>query len=445
MNVSGALCVALFALGSAVAALHVRAQELADEAGNATMLEARRLLDARRPKEAFERLAPLEAELAGRADYDYLYGIAALDSGARRDAVFALERVVAAEPEFLGARMELGRALYELGELDLARAQFAWLAAQNPPPATGGAIERYLAAIDGDAGGTRSRFSGLLQFGAGHDSNANASTADDAFLGFTLNPANVETSSGFGELLAGVGHTLAIGRDRGLVSSLQASHRTYPDASFVDQSVASAGISYLHRLGSWRGSFGVNGTYGWLDGDDHDVTANVDLGLARRLATSWEVALNARAGRQQYEEEALEVLDIDRYVGGVSLTRLDLGERAGRLGVALLGGRDDARRDGSPYGNDRLGARLFGGLLLRPRSSLYADLAWQETDYGDSDFFGQTRRDEQWSAQLAFEFQNWPAAQWNVSPRVRFIDHDSTVSLYDYDRTEFALFVRRSF
>lgn len=427
---------------SAAAGDDVLIQE--DPAKVALFHEAQALLDARKPSEAYELLSARELDLAGDPIYDYLLGVAALDSRRQRDAVFALERVVAIEPDFPGARMELGRALYELGELEPALDQFTYLRTLSPPPATRAVIDRYVEAIARASGAPESRWGGVLQFGGGYDSNANGSTDDNLFLGFELNPRNVETASGFAELIAGVGNSLAIGRNAGLVTNVQALHRWNEDASFIDQTVGSVGTTFIRRAGAWRGSVGANGYYGWLDGEAHDWSANLDLALSRRLGADWEVAGTLRGGVQQYVAEGLEVLDVDRYLGGLSLSRVDIGERSARVGVALIGGREEPRRDGSPYANDKYGARLFASALLRPQASVLLEVSALESDY-DTPFFGFDREDRQYAGTLTFDIQNWPAAAWSLTPRVRYVRNDSSILLYEYDRIEAALFVRRSF
>src|SRR6266850_2349296 len=66
--------------------------------------EAHALIDAGKSADAYSMLAAQEAESAGEEDFDYLLGIAALDSGRPAEAVFSLERVLAVDPGFLGAR-----------------------------------------------------------------------------------------------------------------------------------------------------------------------------------------------------------------------------------------------------------------------------------------------------------------------------------------------------
>ena len=83
---------------------------------------------------AFDLLQPREAEFSGNAYFDYLLGVAALDSGRVGDAILSLSRSAATAPDFSGARMELARAYFDAGEPDSARPLFVALLAENPPP-----------------------------------------------------------------------------------------------------------------------------------------------------------------------------------------------------------------------------------------------------------------------------------------------------------------------
>ena len=395
---------------------------------------------------AYALLLPQEVNRAGDPMYDYLLGIAALDSGRAAAAVAPLERVLAAQPGFSGARMEYARALYEQGDLVAAGEQFQTLLTQSPPPRTQAVIRSYLEAINRGRGVAGSRFTPSVDFGSGYDSNANGSTAESQFLGFTLNARNVERHSAFLEAGLGLAHTVALGARSGLASSVHLSHRHNPDAPFVDQSIAALGTTWLFKSGETRGSIGFNGFYGLLDGEDHQVQANLEFGLARRFASDWELSGLARIGRVNYRQPALAVMDVDRVLGGMALTRFNLGDRSGRLGVALIAGQDDARLAGSPYGNDRYGARLYGGMLLRPQSTLYAEISYQRADFkGGSGFFGVDRRDNQMVAIIGLDIQNWPATGWSLSPQLRHTQNDSSVALYEFSRTEAALFLRHSF
>ena len=154
-----------------VAALFVFLQSLAfaDQITD----RARLLLQQKNPRAAYRLLEPLESQRAGDPEYDYLLGIAALDSGERERAVFALERVLAVNPKHAQARAEIARAYFEMGEKENAKREFENVRASNPPEAVKQTIDRYLSALE--AGPTR--FSGFVELGFGHDSNVNSATS----------------------------------------------------------------------------------------------------------------------------------------------------------------------------------------------------------------------------------------------------------------------------
>src|SRR2546427_9945645 len=105
-----------------VAALFVLLQSLAfaDQITD----RARLLLQQKNPQAAYRLLDPLESQRAGDPEYDYLLGIAALDSGERERAVFALERVLAVNPKHAQPRPEIPRPYFEMGVHENAQTQF---------------------------------------------------------------------------------------------------------------------------------------------------------------------------------------------------------------------------------------------------------------------------------------------------------------------------------
>jgi outer membrane protein len=135
------------------------------------LAEAERLLAAGNPKEAYMRLLTEQGTLAGTPAFDYLLGIAALDSGKIDDAIIAFERVLAVNPKNAGAQMDLGRAYYLAGSIDLAEATFRALKANNPPPNALAAINRFLAAIAARKKGAQRQFNAWGETSLGYDTN----------------------------------------------------------------------------------------------------------------------------------------------------------------------------------------------------------------------------------------------------------------------------------
>src|SRR5215471_12597550 len=101
MNARARYCgMALVAILTAFSPLGVFAQ-----ADQQLLENARRLLNSGNPKQAYQELSAAQDKLTGMPEFDYLLGVAALDSGRIDDAIIAFERVLAVVPTHAGAQM----------------------------------------------------------------------------------------------------------------------------------------------------------------------------------------------------------------------------------------------------------------------------------------------------------------------------------------------------
>ncbi|MEC8148159.1 MAG: tetratricopeptide repeat protein, partial [Pseudomonadota bacterium] len=80
--------------------------------------QAQGLIDSGQAEEAIKLLRPLQPQFEGVPAFDYVFGIACIDTGRNVEAIFALERVVDNLPEHGPARAELAKAYLALGETD---------------------------------------------------------------------------------------------------------------------------------------------------------------------------------------------------------------------------------------------------------------------------------------------------------------------------------------
>jgi tetratricopeptide (TPR) repeat protein len=136
------------------------------------LMDATKLLAEGNPKQAYMMLVAEQSKLAGSIDFDYLLGVAALDSGKSSEAIIAFERVLAQQPNNAGALMDLGRAYFTAGSLDLAEATFKQLQVSNPPEAAKTAIERYLTSIAERRAGAQGKSANAWgEVALGYDSN----------------------------------------------------------------------------------------------------------------------------------------------------------------------------------------------------------------------------------------------------------------------------------
>ena len=143
---------------------------------------ARTLIDSKQPQAAFDLLDPLEETRAGDPAFDYLLGQAAIDAGKLTRGVFALERVLAVQPDNAVARAEIARAYFLMGENRAAKEEFEAVRAANPPAAVTSTINQFLDALQArESVRNTTGLSGYLEVGYGYDTNANAATTTGSF------------------------------------------------------------------------------------------------------------------------------------------------------------------------------------------------------------------------------------------------------------------------
>ena len=434
------LLVALL-LGAAVAA------SAADE----TLLRARAMLDARDPQGAYGLLAPLQSERAGDPEYDYLLGVAALDLGRNTEAVFALERVLAVQPNNASARAQIARAYFNLKETDTAKREFETVKAQGVPPEVQTTIDRYLDAIGriAEGEGFSARF--FVELVGGYDTNINGATGVDTIaipafgnVTFRLDPTSVETQAWFMSAAAGVALRNPLAQSLFLLGGASVYGRynfgeTDFDTGYLD---GYAGLGYQSGRDSWtavaqgnaffvgdplysstyRNAWG--GTVQWT----HDFSA------ASQVATYLQYA------SLTYPDQ--EPRDANRYVGGVGWA---YAFRATDPTVYLgtYAGSEIATDDAFDYlGYNLVGVRAGGQKAIDARTYAFASASveWRRAR-GTDPFFLTERRDEQYTAALGLRYLL--GRQWWVSPELTYLLNDSNIELNQYDRWQGLLTLRR--
>jgi hypothetical protein len=410
------------------------------------LVRAQKFIDAGEAAAAFELLSSLEAERAGQPDFDYLYGISALDSGQAQLAVFALMRVVVADPNFAGARVELARAYLVLDERQSAKQELEIAMTQDPPPKVEKVIQRYIAMAESSAVPEVSEpklthVTGYLEVTGGWDSNANASTSDSSFLGFQLDETAVRSSSPFGRVRGGVTVNHRTAPHWSLVGRGNAAHRANPDASFINttQGDVYAGARYLDERELFR--FGVQGYRVNADSDLNNQGGGLLADWRRLVGERDHWGVSGRLFAIRYAEN-LKIQDVDQMAFGLSYVHRFGSEGERTVGLTALGGFDFAVEDGSPFDRDFVGARLSAGSALTESISLTANVGWLHSKYGGT-FFGDNRTDHRFDGTLALEWR--PLQNWSLRPELSYTKNASDVDLYDYNRFVGSFTIRRDF
>ena len=416
---------------------------LSGEEQKALVAQAKQLVLQNQMQAAFELLSPHELELAGNPDYDYLYGTAAVDSGHADLAIFALERVLDRQPSFSGARIELARAFFEIGDNESARYHFDYLLGENPPPNVRQAITSYLRAIDRVAGAYKPIHLPHIAGGFGWDSNANASTTVNQFLGFLLDGNNVETDSPYYFASIGDYYSRPITTEMKLVLNGAVSQRNYPDASFVDATDVYANAALEWNFGDTKITPTIGAAFNWLDGDDNLDRYTSDLAVSHSLSDDWKLLGGVTAAMYRFTND-LEIRDANVYNARAGFEHyLDPATGSVISAMAMIG-TDSTTDSDSPFENDRWALTASGSRVIARGWLLSLNAMIKNTDY-EGQFFGRDREDDEWMTALSLHKFDWPAQGWRMIGRVAYTDVDSNLDLYTYDRTEVGLTFHRAF
>ncbi|MBT8135771.1 MAG: tetratricopeptide repeat protein [Gammaproteobacteria bacterium] len=400
-----------------------------------------RLIEQRRPLEAYELLAAIEVEWAGDTGYDYLYGLAALDSGHPGEAIFALERVVKLLPDFSGARLELARALFDIGDHAQAKKEFAKLLEQDPPAEVRNIIAAFLDIINNPpAPEERSPSMYYVMAAGGYDTNANGAADLDTFQGFTLDPRSTEQDSSFAEVAIGGMTFRPLSSGLNLLLGADARTRINPDARFVDNTFVSGNAALAFASGVNEFTTGLGATWSEIDGSFNERAWSLNLGWTRPLGEERALRLTVGAGPAEYAS-ALAARDLDMRLLYSLTMRQPLAEEAGEIDWSLIGGRDLASDRATPYTNKRYGARV-GGRRNVQGNDIYWGVGAMKVPYGDVPFFDINRDDTQYTANFAIELANRPATGWVLVPNLMYVRNKSNVAIYDNERIQIGLQIR---
>ncbi len=417
---------------------------------NKVLSDAEALMNKGKAAEAYALLEPFEFERSGEVRFDYLLGIAALDSGQPDKATLALERVLAVDPNFAGARLDMARALFNLGDLPRAKAEFQTVLAQNPPPAAKATVQKYLEAIESREQSKKTRFTAYIEGTLGHDSNVNNSTSQSTIavpafgnLVFTLNPSNLKTADNYGGIAAGanVEHQLS---DRfGVFAGADLRQRNNSkEKSFDTTSLdISAGVSYSAGTETVRGGIIVN-RYN-LSGEHNRDTTGFNAVWSHTVDSNTQLNVIAQLNKTSYVTNVMQTNDFNSTLLGLGGLRVLEGGKSALFGSLLFGTEQEIniRADGN---KQYYGLRVGAQKAWTENIDIFAQAGIQSGKYDKTNSaFLEKRTDSQSDLSAGM---NWRIAQlWTVRPQILSMRNNSNIGIYSFDRIDYSVTVRRDF
>lgn len=412
--------------------------------------QARELIEKSDSKAAYDLLIPLQSERAGNPDYDLLLGVAANDTGKYSEAVFALERVLAVQPNNARARAEIARAYFALGERPTAKSEFESVKKQGVPPEVAAAIQKYLDAIAKVESAERTTLAAYFELTAGHDTNVNAATAGNqiavpVFGGsiLTLNPAGVQLGDNFGSVGSGASLRHMISPKVALLAGVDLNKRVNYryDAFDTGTRAANVGFNVTDDKNSYTLAYQMLDFY--LDNNLYR-SARGAVGQYQRTIDEANV-VTAYAQYTPLEYPGQEVRNADRTVAGVAYARALSGTHQPVIFLGGYGGSEKEKSPGVPHlGHQLLGLRLGGQFNVNDIVVPFIALSYEERRYGGPDpLFVDTRFDQQFDQRLGLNYT--PAKLWTVTPQVVHTRNYSNIAINRFERTQMFVTVRRDF
>jgi len=434
------------------------------------------LIKAGKPADAYTLLEPLEFDRSGEVRFDYLLGIAALDSGKPDKATLAFERVLAVDPNFAGARLDMARAYYHLGDLPRAKTEFETVLQQNPPEAARVTIQKYLNAIAAYEQAKQTRITGYAEGVVGHDSNiANSSTQT-----FTFSPSSpwLAVNGGFFPLGTQLPPSAKLSGDYegvnagGEIShSLNANWGVYAGADLRQHGnmtqTAYDSVNTDGRVGVMYAEAQDTYKLSLIGGQAYAANSmRTDLlGLsaewqhvfnpANQMSAFAQYGQNRAAGVQPTSPttDARIEGNTDQVVVGAGWVHILADGKQTLFGSIYAGKELDVApviSPGLPDGGRADGKKHFEGLRLGGQSALIEkwdciiSFGWQSAKYGKLNSLIMDNRSEQ-----IYDLTvgaGWHIDKlWTVKPQIAYSRKNSNIALYSFDRTDVSLTIRRDF
>lgn len=447
----------------------------ASEALETLLREADVLLKGGKFAEAYNLLEPKEGDYSGEIAFDYMLGIAALDSGKPDRSTIAFERVLVVNPNFAGARLDLARAYFAMGSDDLAKNEFGIVLAQNPPEPTAAVIKKHLDAIDERQQAKLQQLTAYLETNVGHDDNITAATPDNiggvagilgvaratmVALQYQPTGSSLHYSGTYTGVSGGVDFNRLVSEENGisLFAGADVKQRVYNKVAAMNNLTLDlrAGIGVVSGDDSYRltGTFGQYRQSGFPQtppSNSFRDTAGLGAEWKHSFGERDQMTWSFNISRPRYLTTPTQ--DTDQKSLSASWLHVFEGSATPLIFANLNRSVDRALRPTNDVTAANMG-RTNTGILAH----------FQFTPLDDTDFFlsgGVTeRRDDSPGARspglpdffardetrsLSIGFTTRPWEKWTIKGSVALTDNRSNLTLFQYRRNDSSISLRRDF
>ena len=407
------------------------------------------LINAARYQEAYSLAASELEAWEGDTEFDFLYGIAAIESGYANESVYAFERVANTAPRNVTrqrARLELARAYLLTNNLAASETLFTEVLASNPPANVQDNIRAFLSLIEDRRNSRKATFSFAVAPVIGHDDNINSATSngliDTPLIGeIELNSEGLKTADDFMDITVNLAYKKPFTRDSALDITLIANRHDNQSSNQFDIDYGLADLTYSHGNDKHRFRHSLQAQSVYLDGERFQNTYRLNNSWQRAGENGWyqglSAALSTNRNANTPESPLSELKDTNQLLLSGSLTKLTPNFTNT---FTLFYAKDSALdSQGEHNGRDYFG--LSHSILWRLSSAHtpYARLSYQSTEYDAKHpiFFNDVRDDGNFSSALGWTWQY--SRSLSVNAEMAYNDSSSNIALFEYTRFKYQL------
>lgn len=400
--------------------------------------QLKRLTDQHQYAEALQ-LAEANLGLEGDAEFDFYYGLSAMQTGQYQPALFSFERLSSSFPQVQRYRLELARSYYHLGNLERAESEFKKVLATNPPLAVQQNIQRFLDRIEQQRKQLNPSWQASVSVAGGYDSNINSATNDPSFdvtlfgipFTATLTPEQRRFGSYFGQLRAIASYNSPLSQYSAWDFSISGSHKANEEISDFDLSNIGmqTGMRWLNGPMQYR--VGVTANQLWQDAEQLQNDVGLSADMYWRPSQQWQPF--ARLQFTWINNQINDDQDMLR-------PQLQLGtswiQKNISAQIAVSYSSDISQNDADYQARDILGLTLSGQYSFN-KGDLYASVMWRDNQFQAPSYdlivAGRTRDEQTQQALLGYRHRILDSL--TAYAQYSYLNNASNINIYEYSRS----------
>lgn len=412
----------------------------------------RTLVDSGQYDKAYD-MAQSQTVLQGGAHFDFLFGVAAVNSGHQAQGVLALERHLLQVPSNDRARLELAKGYYEMGDYFRARQEFELVLRFNPPKDVQTNIQRYLDSMQTrDVDGSRATSRSYFEIGGGYDSNINFGSHLSTFNDRIGSPSVVTPEEGaigsnYNQWLLGTQLVKRVDSSLSLFVGADIDAKFNDARSDYDLMTATPSVGFTHSKGLNVHRLTLSNAYTTMGGTRYRNILSVSgdgqyaLGggyMATSIAQLAEFSHSSLKDADGMPDHDSRMITLG---GGIQHTLLT--DWRPTLGMQLTIGHEGNVRGRKDYSREIWTAKLTAAANPSDRLSFNVAVTFQNSSYEGVDsasLDGKLRRDNLVTLDVGVNYLLMP--QWLLRADTQWSDNDSNLDYYRYHRSVSGVRVR---